>query len=104
MISSLADRIAKIDQYFRSHGHADTERERLYARVIKLNEEVGELCEAILTESDVLQRKKEKAIDLDAELADVIITTLLIAAMREKDIWRSVDEKLTKQMERFNLE
>lgn len=104
MIDSIRTRIDKIDSYFREKGVTDTDRERLYARLIKLNEEVGELCEAALHEADIHQRKKEKEIDFDAELADVIITTLLIAAMREKDVWSSVDEKLDKQLKRFNLE
>lgn len=104
MIDSINTRIQKIHEYFIEHGSNDSPRERLYARAIKLNEEVGELCEAILHESDARQRDKGKEIDLDSELADVIITTLLIAAMREKDIWNSIDAKLEKQLKRFNLE
>ena len=72
-------------------------------RVVKLNEEVGELCEAILTEYDHNQRKKDKSIDLDDEIADVIICTLLLAELRDENIWEVVDKKLQKQFKRFNL-
>jgi NTP pyrophosphatase (non-canonical NTP hydrolase) len=80
-----------------------TEKERLFSRVVKLNEEVGELCEAILTENDKNQRVKDKVIDVDAELADVLICTLLLAQDREKDVWHEVDVKLKKISEKFNL-
>jgi NTP pyrophosphatase (non-canonical NTP hydrolase) len=103
MIEKITTSIAKIDTYFRSSGEL-TERERIFSRVIKLNEEVGELCEAVLHENDTNQRAKDKVIDLDSELADVIICTLLLAQNREKDIWTEVEKKLSKQMNRFNLE
>lgn len=99
-----SERIAKISAYLRSTGGTMTEKERLFAQVIKLNEEVGELCEAILHEYDAHQRRKEKEIDLDAELADVLITTLILAENRQKDIWSQVDKKLDKQFDRFGLE
>ncbi|MBP6924289.1 MAG: MazG-like family protein [Candidatus Pacebacteria bacterium] len=104
MIEKISTRLQKIDNYFREISPDWSERERLFSRVVKLNEEVGELCEAVLYENDTVQRTKDKVIDLDSELADVIICTLLLAHNREKDIWIEVDKKLTKQMGRFNLE
>jgi NTP pyrophosphatase (non-canonical NTP hydrolase) len=102
-IEKLTSDLQKFDNYFRDHGEALTEKERLFSRVVKLNEEVGELCEAVLCEFDSNQRKKEKEIDLDAELADVIICTLLLAQNRPKNIWDEVEKKVTKQLNRFNL-
>ncbi|MFM2339501.1 MAG: hypothetical protein RLZZ360_137 [Candidatus Parcubacteria bacterium] len=102
-IEKLTADLEKFDNYFRDHGEALTEKERLFSRVVKLNEEVGELCEAVLCEFDSNQRKKEKEIDLDAELADVIICTLLLAQKRQKNIWNEVERKIEKQLNRFNL-
>ena len=104
MIEQIKERVQKIDTYFRETNTVFSERERVFSRVIKLNEEVGELCEAILFENDGNQRPKEKVTDLDSELADVIICTLLLAHNREKNIWEEIDKKLDKQMKRFNLE
>tara|TARA_B100000508_G_scaffold78473_1_gene61015 strand:+ start:12171 stop:12485 length:315 start_codon:yes stop_codon:yes gene_type:complete len=103
MIENINDRLQKIDSYFRVTNTTMSERERLFSRIIKLNEEVGELCEAVLHENDPNQRGKEKEIDLDSELADVLICTLLLAQNREKDVWSEVDKKLAKQMNKFNL-
>lgn len=43
-------------------------------------------------------------IDVDSELADIVICTLLLARARDKNIWDEVDMKLKKQFKRFNLE
>ena len=103
MIEKINRDLQKLDAYFRSSGEM-TEKERLFSRVIKLNEEVGELCEAVLHENDSNQRNKEREIDLDSELADVLICTLLLAQSRDTDIWTEVDKKLSKQITKFNLE
>jgi len=104
MLKTIRQNISKIDTHFRSTNPTMNERERIFSRAIKLNEEVGELCEAILHENDSNQRRKEKIIDLDAELADVIICTLLLAEGREKNIWSEIEKKLAKQLERFNIQ
>lgn len=102
-IVELNKTLGKIDAYFRAGDPTLTERERLLSRLVKLNEEVGELCEAALCESDKNQRAKEKDIDFDAELADIMICTLLLALHRKKDVWNEVEKKLEKQFERFGL-
>lgn len=99
----LNERLGKIDEYFRAKDPSLTEKERLLSRIIKLNEEVGELCEATLCENDKNQRRKDKITDFDAELADVLICTLLLALNRKKDVWSEVERKLDKQFARFNL-
>ena len=103
MTHDITDTITKLDRHFRGTDSTMSERERLFSRAVKLNEEVGELCEAILVEHDTNQRKKERTTDLDAELADVVICTLLLAHGREKDIWESVHAKLEAHVKRFGL-
>lgn len=103
MIEKIGEKITKLDTYFKNDSAVQTEREALYARMIKLNEEVGELAEAVLHEHDPYQREKNKTIDFDEELADVLICTLLLAKQRKKDVWSVVDKKLDLQVKRFNL-
>jgi NTP pyrophosphatase (non-canonical NTP hydrolase) len=103
MIEKITDKLQKLNTYFRETNQDMTENERLFSRVIKLNEEVGELCEAVLSEKDKNQRIKEKITDVDAELADVLICTLLLAQDRDKNIWDEVDSKLEKISRKFNL-
>lgn len=103
MIENIDSTLKKLNTYFHSTNPDMTQKERLFSRVIKLNEEVGELCEAILSENDKNQRIKDKVIDVDAELADVLICTLLLAQDREKNIWIEVENKLQKISQKFNL-
>lgn len=103
-LAELDQQLKKFDDYFRTHGEAMTEKERLFSRIVKLNEEVGELCEAALCEFDSNQRTKDKVTDLDSEIADVVICTLLLARNRSKDVWIEVEKKVQKQLARFNLE
>jgi NTP pyrophosphatase (non-canonical NTP hydrolase) len=85
-------------------GRGLTEREMLYARVIKLGEEVGELCSEILA-LDKLQReeKLEDSSDegLSGEIADVLITTLLVAEYLDIDPREVLRKKMTEIDKRF---
>ena len=103
MNESITKKIHQIDAYFRSTDQDSSEKERFYSRIIKLNEEVGELCEAAMHEQDPHQRNKQKEIDFDSELADVIICSLLLAENRDKNISEVIDTKLAKQLRRFGL-
>jgi NTP pyrophosphatase (non-canonical NTP hydrolase) len=92
--SEILDKhIQAIDAHFRETRPLQSDTERLFSRMIKLTEEVGEVSEAVLQEAGE-QRNTKEPCDLDSELADVLITTLLIAATREKDIWDSAIEIL----------
>lgn len=85
-------------------GGTQTDKEKLYARVIKLNEEVGELCEEILAyNKDQREEKLEnKSIDdLAYEIADVLITTLLIADRLGIDPNDALKKKIAKIDKRF---
>lgn len=85
-------------------GGNQTRTEKLYARTIKLNEEVGELCEEILAHNGDQRKEKlenKSADGLAQELADVLITTLLIAESLTIDVNEALERKIAKINERF---
>lgn len=87
-----------------SFGKGQTQREKLYARTIKLNEEVGELCEEILAHNndqrkDKLENKSKN--NIAHEIADVLIVTLLIAETLQIDSNKALEEKIKKVDKRF---
>ncbi len=84
----INEHIRAIDRYFRDTRPGQSANERLFSRMVKLTEEVGEVSEAVLQEAGEQRNSKEQC-DLDSELADVLITTLLLAATREEDIWEN---------------
>ncbi len=102
-MEAIFEKLEKLNQHFRTSSN-QPENERFLQRIVKLNEEVGELCEAALCEVDKDQRKKDKLIDFDAELADVIICALMLSTGREVDINLEIHKKLDKVLNRFNIE
>jgi len=77
-------------------GHEDHEK-RMLARTVKLNEEVGELCDEVLAHIS-MQRddKMEKTHpdNLALELADVVLTTYLIAQEAQVDMQAALQKKM----------
>lgn len=71
---------------------------------MKLNEEIGELCDSVLA-YDSLQRSEKLVVfeeqDIDEEVADVIITTLLLADTIDVDIEVALENKIKAVEERY---
>lgn len=80
------------------------QEKRILARTVKLNEEVGELCDEILSCLS-FQRKdkldKHDRNNLPKELADVIITVLLLAKAVDVDIKEALEKKIEKINQRY---
>lgn len=89
----ITEHIRAIDRYFRETRAGQSASLRALSRLAKLTEEVGEVSEAVLQEAGE-QRNSKEPCDLDSELADVMICTLLLAATRETDIWERTIEIL----------
>jgi len=81
------------------------ERERVFARTIKLGEEYGELCDAVLASVGDQRKgklKKQTHLDLRDEFADVFIVTFLLAKVMNVDIMQALDHKVRKIREKHN--
>ena len=84
-------------------GKLSTRQETVLARTVKLTEELGELCEEVLSFNGYQRQEKLDAYDkknLSHEFADVIITTLLLAKSMDVDIRSALAEKIKKINER----
>lgn len=85
-------------------GYTDQEK-RILARTVKLSEELGELCNAILAFNSMQRKEKLEKHDRDnlsEEFADVIITTLLLAEAMGINIEKSLEKKIKKINNRHN--
>jgi NTP pyrophosphatase (non-canonical NTP hydrolase) len=85
-------------EYLRkTYGHLSaTHTERIYSEMIKLTEEVGELADALLTQAGAQRLEKIKAHDVNSvkkEIADVLITTCLLALAMDIDPLEAMREK-----------
>lgn len=82
-----------------------TKQERILARTVKLTEELGELCNEVLTFNGDQRKDKLDNYDknnLPNEFADVIITTLLLAKSMDVDIIMALKNKIKKINQRYN--
>lgn len=98
--------IKEEDEKLRSHyANFNDNEKRILARTVKLTEELGELCDEVLSFNS-LQRKdkleKHSVDSLSDEFADVIITTLLLAEAMEVDVEKAIKIKIEKLHERHN--
>jgi len=103
-MDDILSSISIIDKNLKNRNTRFTEIEQIYARAIKLNEEVWELMSLLLANSwDQREDKLDKynREQLDMEFADVIITTLLLAKSMNIDIKSALLKKINKIKDRW---
>jgi len=86
----------RLNKYY--HDHTDKDK-HILARTVKLNEEVGELCNEVLSHTHFQRKQKLDACNkenLPDEFADVILTTLLLARSMDVDVEEALTEKIKK--------
>jgi NTP pyrophosphatase (non-canonical NTP hydrolase) len=81
-----------------------TPLERTYAQLVKLGEEYGELCDAVMAEvghqrADKLAKHSHEKLAL--EMADVIVVTFILAEKMGVDLPASLQQKIAIIHERF---
>ena len=78
---------------------------RILTMTVKLNEEVGELCNDILAVLKLQRKSKLEKFEKKnfyEEFADVIITTIQLASVAGVDVQRAINDKLKKIEEKYN--
>jgi len=84
-------------------GYKDEDK-RILARTVKITEELGELCDEVLSHSSLQRKEKLDVHDKDnlpGEFADVILTTLLLAETMKVDIEEALEKKIEKVNKRY---
>lgn len=100
----LQSAIEEIDGHLNAKFPIDSQREKMFARTVKLNEEVGELCNEVLAfdgdqRAEKLQHSSKET--LENEFADVIITTYLLAKTMKVDMSQALERKIERVRKRF---
>lgn len=81
------------------YGNYPDQEKRILARTVKLTEELGELCDEVLSFNSMQRKAKLENNDSDnlyAEFADVLITTLLLAKSMDVNIEEALEKKIAK--------
>lgn len=101
----VEERLKKIAEHSPISYRIRTPQEQeILSRTVKLNEEVGELCNDILAILKLQRKAKLEKFDkrnMYVEFADVIITTMQLAMAAGVDIERAVNDKLKKVEEKY---
>ena len=96
LLEWIAKQKKKIDTKYVNNAIFASKQGKVFVHAIKLSEEVGELSAEIL-QSHGLQRDKGKPKDKDAlalEMADVLLTLLVLAENSDIDINKAVKQKV----------
>lgn len=103
-IKKLLQFIATEDKRLNDHYGIFDKEKRILARTVKLGEEFGELCDEVLS-FNLMQRKDKlkhyNNKNLSEEIADILITTLLLAKAIDVDIEDALKRKIAKINKRY---
>lgn len=99
-LNALQEKIKEQNERTRPHYKLYTQEEKeILTKTIKLNEEVGELCNDILSVLKLQRKSKLDRFDkrnFYEEFADVLIVLMQLASVAGVDIERAVHSKLEK--------
>lgn len=104
ILSEKFKQFIEVQNAFWVNKSSKTAKEEILARGVKLSEETGEVCDAILGALDDQRKDKQgqKHSDIGQELADVIIVCGMIAKTANIDLDAKLSEKMKKIEERNN--
>ena len=104
-LKSLQEKIKVLNEKTSPHYKLYSQAEKeILTKTVKLNEEVGELCNDILSILKLQRRAKLQNFDkrnMYEEFADVIITAMQLAIAAGVDVERAVGDKLRKIEEKY---
>ncbi|HVZ67801.1 MAG TPA: MazG-like family protein [Patescibacteria group bacterium] len=107
-IKSIEEKVKSITSRSNFDYNLGTPREKeILARTVKLNEEVGELCNDILSILKLQRKAKLERFDrrnIYQEFADVLITLMQLAIASNVDLDRAISDKLKTISERIETE
>lgn len=95
------ENVRLLKNYYRDY---DQEK-RIYAAMVKITEEVGELGNEVLKHHNLQRSSKmigHKEEHLGTEMADVVITVLLLADQLGIDLEKSLKQKIEKIENRYD--
>lgn len=104
-VKNLQDRLKELATNSQiSYKLRTPQEQEILSRTVKLNEEVGELCNDILSILKLQRKAKLEKFDkrnVYQEFADVIMTTIQLANAANVDIERAIEDKLKKVEEKY---
>ncbi len=98
-MKELLEFVRRVSEQITKGNPESTETERVFARMVKLTEEVGELADEVLASQGDQRKEKlegKNKESLGDEIADVLITTLVLASSLNIDVPKALARKIVK--------
>ncbi len=106
-MKKIQSKIDKINAFFLELEGEVNKESLVLRKTLKIGEEYGELCDAVLSELGTQRDsklKKHKREHIENELADILVTALGLARILELDINELIDKKLDYVLKRLDSE
>lgn len=105
-LNKLMSDVANINKYLQNNFPAQSQKEEVLGRIVKVIEELGEFSNEALSYMGKQRADKLKKFDnknVEEEFCDVLISLLTIADQMNFDIEKSLIKKIGKLKKRFDL-
>jgi len=106
-IDSLVKEYEQIGHFLNQRWPLKSANQRVFARTMKIVEELGELADEILTSMNLQRRSKMVAFsqeNVEDEFADVMASLILLAVELKIDIKKVMKKKIKYTRERFEID
>lgn len=106
-IHELVEEYKHISDFLNEKWPLKSHDQRVFARTMKIVEELGELADEILTSMNLQRNSKIEAFsreNIEDEFADVMASLILLANEMELDVEKIMKRKLQFTRERFEIE
>lgn len=103
-LKDLQQKIKDTNKHIPPFKLTTAEEQEILAKTVKLNEEVGELCNDILAVLKMQRKSKLDKFDkrnFYEEFADVVLSTMQLANAAHVDVERAVNDKMKKIEEKY---
>jgi len=105
-IKSLVSEINQINQFLNKSYPDGTRPEAIFARMVKIQEELGEFADEVLANLNFQRRDKASKYDhssLSKEWADVLLAHLVLAVCLNLDIENIIKDRLNQIKNRYQI-
>lgn len=105
-VNELVAQYQEISDFLNERWPLENENQRVFARTMKLLEELGELSDEILTSMNLQRNSKIAAFsreNVEDEFADVLASLILLANELEIDVEKVIKRKIEFTKDRFEI-
>ncbi len=106
-VKSLVDQYREISDFLNERWPLQNKQHRIFARTMKIVEELGELSDEILTSMNLQRNSKIAKFshqNIEDEFADVLGSLILLAHELEIDVEEVIQRKIHFTRERFEMD